>query len=72
MAELKPFEVIMKVSPIAGLNGKGEVVFRSERQQELVRCKDCTHYDGRYCYMGGTMTARHREFFCAYGEKDHD
>lgn len=70
MAEMKPFEVIMKVSPIAGMNGKtGEVLFRSERQQELVRCEDCFHYDGQYC-IKEKMTARHREFFCAYGERE--
>ena len=46
MAELKPFEVIMRIAPIAGQNGKGEVVMQAEKVNEVVRCKDCKHYEG--------------------------
>ena len=44
MAELKPFEVIMEISPIAGQNGKGELVFQVVKQTELVHCHDCKYY----------------------------
>lgn len=42
MAELKPFEVIMRIDFAAS---KGlEVVEHAEKVQELVRCKDCKYY----------------------------
>lgn len=44
MADLKPFEVIMRIYPIAGQNGKGEVCMKAERVSELVRCKDCKYW----------------------------
>lgn len=43
MAELKEFELIMRCTPVAGMNGKGEVVIQAEKVSELVRCKDCIH-----------------------------
>ena len=43
MAELKPMEVIMKIDFVAS-NGL-EVVAHAERVSELVRCKDCKHYN---------------------------
>ena len=44
MAELKPFEVIMRLSPYAAQN-KNEICFHTEKVTELVRCKDCKHAD---------------------------
>lgn len=41
MAELKPFEVIMKIN-FAGSNGL-EIVAHAEKVAELVRCGDCKH-----------------------------
>lgn len=45
MAELKPFEVIMRLSPYAPVNSKNEVCFHVEKVSELVRCKDCKWYE---------------------------
>lgn len=58
MAELKPFEVIMRIVPIAGQNGKGELVFQVTKQTELVRCKDCA-------YNSGCLSEKHNDIYCA-------
>lgn len=42
MAELKPFEVIMRLSPYAAQN-KNEICFHAEKVTGLVRCKDCKY-----------------------------
>lgn len=76
MAEMKPFEVIMKISPIAGLNGKtGEVVFRSERQQNLVRCKDCKLNGDWTCLANcgaDEILEMDDDDFCSWGERRDD
>lgn len=73
MAELKPFEVIMLISPIAGQNGKGEVVMKAEKVAELVRCKDCKYHEDEelgmvWCpYFIGSWVEN--DFYCAIGER---
>ena len=77
MAELKPFEVIMRISPIAGQNGKGELVMQAEKFAEVVRCKDCKHYvpseysvDGAgFCKAIGRLTFPKSDDFCSRGER---
>lgn len=69
MAELKPFEVIMRLSPYAAQN-KNEICFHAEKVTELVRCKNCTHYDGRYCITPSKAIPRHEDWFCANGERE--
>ena len=79
MAELKPFEVIMRIDYAAS---KGpEVVAHAERVQELVRCRDCKHRDpedkgcdcaGHEMVMGGIIPMPDN-WFCADGERrTHD
>ena len=41
MAELKPFEVIMKID--FGANDGVTVVAHAKKVSELVRCRDCKH-----------------------------
>ena len=73
MAELKPLEVIMRISPIAGQNGKGEVVMQAEKVSELVRCRDCKWWEEQGWYSGwckqyqGSVTKS--EEFCARGKR---
>lgn len=69
MAELKPFEVIMKID--FGANDGVTAVAHAEKVVELVRCKDCTHREMDkpgmvYCknVVGGWVSD---DFFCAYG-----
>lgn len=36
---------------------------------EVVRCKDCKHYDGKWlCSIGG-VPSRKKDDFCSYGER---
>lgn len=78
MAEMKPFEAIMRFEP----NGTRytddgvEVCVKASKVQDLVRCKDC-----KYCYAEGFVNVRnvcekHYDFgnvdddwFCADGAR---
>ena len=71
MAELKPFEVIMRIDYAAS---KGpEVVVHAERVQELVRCKECKYHlpeterTNPYCNRFHCM--KPDDWFCADGER---
>lgn len=81
MAELKPFEVVMKIFPLAGQNGKGEVVMQAERVTELVRCKDCKWWKTNYKWNGDELKIcaieayepiRKSDDFCSRGERRED
>lgn len=80
MAELKPFEVIMRIDYAAS---KGpEVVVHTERVQELVRCKECKYWcevdtsdglrygqcDHPHSAIRGNCFIR-ESWFCADGER---
>ena len=42
---------------------------------ELVRCKDCKHYDGKWCLLLDMVNSDMGDWFCAYGERkdgEHD
>lgn len=71
MSELKPFEVIMLINPIAGQNGKSEIVMQAERVTELVRCEDCKHWNGEThgCNRNPCVEPRWKTDFCNYGEQ---
>lgn len=73
MAELKPFEVIMKID--FGANDGITAVAHAEKVVELVRCGDCKH-----CFVDGTNVRynvcelNHNKvqpgnWFCADGER---
>lgn len=47
-----------------------ELVKPWEDVEPVVRCKDCTHYDGRYCITAEKTVPRHSEWFCADGERE--
>lgn len=70
MAELKPFEVIMRIDYDAS---KGpEVVVHAKKVQELVRCGECEHWmdidNGRQKHE---MCAQLMpNWFCADGERE--
>ena len=40
------------------------------KRGEVVRCKNCIHYDGRYCITAGKATPRHEDWWCADGERE--
>lgn len=80
MAELKPFEVIMKID-FVGSNGL-EIVAHAEKVAELVRCRDCKHrfesmtikakdgnavQFGHYCKATGQIV--NDNDFCAWAER---
>lgn len=69
MAELKPFEVIMRIDYVPS---KGpEVVAHAEKVQELVRCKECKHYNAGFeCLVEGYGIERDPDWFCADGERE--
>ena len=72
MAELEPFEVIMRID-FAGSNGL-EIVAHAEKVAELVRCRDCTYYkkgsDGvSYCYKHDDDILWQDDDFCSRGER---
>lgn len=69
MAELKPFEVIMRLYPIAGQNGKGEVCMKAERVSELIRCRECKHHDGIRCFRWNSTIITGFDDFCSNGER---
>lgn len=71
MAELKPFEVIMKID--FGANDGVIAVAHAEKVAKLVRCKDCKYHDDEepgmvYCpnQVSGWVS---EDFFCADGER---
>ena len=66
MAELKSFELIMRISPVAGLNGKSEVCFSAEKVSELIRCKDCKHFNDGDCTELPKLVSEYD--FCSFGE----
>lgn len=71
MAELKPFEVIFKLSPGAVKHDgeAAEVCFMAEKVQELVRCKDCYRFETDwFCPILGLNVSPN--WFCADGRKD--
>lgn len=46
------------------------LIHRREVGQELVRCKECKHYDDMWCnYHDVGFNA---DDFCSYGERDKD
>lgn len=79
MAELKPFEVIFKLSPRAVKHEAQttEVCFMAEKVQELVRCENCKHGTRLVCDLAGNegIECRHGnivhrlDWFCSDGAK---
>lgn len=66
MAELKPFEVIMRIDYAAS---KGpEVVAHAEKVQELVRCVDCK-WNMSCGYISARSFKEWKDWFCADGER---
>lgn len=68
-------EYIMKSSPILETDGTPlEVV------SELIRCKDCKHYDGYFChnkwwgdgYGNYTPPIKKKEGFCDWAERKEE
>lgn len=39
---------------------------------EVVRCKDCAYYNGRYCTESADWKAMHPNGFCSEGERKDD
>ena len=35
----------------------------------VVRCKDCQHYDGKWCLLLDMVNSDMGDWFCAYGER---
>ena len=35
----------------------------------VVRCKDCKHYDGKWCLLLDMVNSDMGDWFCAYGER---
>lgn len=83
MAELKPFEVIMKID--FGANDGVTAVAHAEKVAELVRCRDCKHrfesmtikakderkfQIGHYCKATGQIV--NDDDFCAWAERITD
>lgn len=74
MADLKPFEVIMKID--FGANDGVTAVVHAEKVAELVRCKDCKYHEDEepgmvYCpnHVSGWVS---EDFFCKDGERRSD
>lgn len=68
MAELKPFEVIMRID-YAASNGP-EVVAHAKKVQDLVRCGECKHYNAGFeCLVEGYGIERDPDWYCADGER---
>ena len=38
-------------------------------RQEIVRCKDCQHFDGIDCRVNDIVNIMNTDWFCADGEK---
>lgn len=51
MAELKSFEVIMRINFVAS-DGE-QICAHAERVQELIRCRECKHYRTHISCVGG-------------------
>lgn len=71
MAEFKPFEMIMRIE-YAGAVVDGNAMqtcFKAKPVSELVRCKDCKHYDGKWCLLLDMVNSDMGDWFCGYGER---
>ena len=42
----------------------------ADRPQELVRCKDCKHFDGIDCRLNDIVNIMNTGWFCADGERE--
>lgn len=78
MADLKPFEVIMRLYPLAGQDGNGKICMKADKVGELIRCKDCVSY-GEMLTGRDTRMICHkfalnfpRDFYCADAERRND
>ena len=67
---LKGQEVVMNVS-ICGKNNDVRIPF-SKDVVEVVRCKDCVHYDGEGCLLTYGEFEPNSMDFCSYGERRND
>ena len=38
----------------------------------VVRCKECEHYDGKWCSLLDMVNSNMGDWFCAYGERRTD
>lgn len=38
----------------------------------VVRCKDCKHYDGKWCLLLDMVNSDMCDWFCGYGERRTD
>ena len=66
MAELKPFELIMRVD-FAMTDGK-EVIAHAEKVKELIRCRNCRYFtDNEWCDLMETFAGS--EDFCSWSER---
>ena len=45
----------------------GEAVFKPKVKGVLVRCKDCKHYDGKWCLLLDMVNSDTGDWFCADG-----
>lgn len=48
---------------------RGEETGYTKRDEEIVRCKDCKHYDGNECMIKMGWFAVLPDWFCADGER---
>lgn len=76
MTKLKPFDVIVRYTPMGGENDSADILLMTERVEPLVRCKDCkyciTHEKTLFCeYIGsvGDWRFRTETDYCSRGER---
>ena len=41
-----------------------------KEERELIRCKDCKHFDGIDCKINDIVNIMNTDWFCADGEKE--
>jgi len=51
---------------------KGRDTGYAERDEEIVRCKDCKHYKDGRCFFTMRRYGLHDDWFCADGERRDD
>lgn len=72
MAELKPFEVIMRIDFVA--SDREQVCAHAEKVQELIRCKDCKWFGEIGCairIVDDTDKPAENDF-CSFAERRTD
>ena len=69
MAELKKFEYIIEFEPYYMGNESGEICLKSKKVTQLVRCRDCGHWNKEH--QQTSKIGGHKIAMCAWWSRNY-